>query len=342
MRNLIKKIIKESIQHIYQPTGNSCGPTCLKMVHDYFIGDRFKVDDICHACGTDWVVGTPPDRMNKGLDYMGIEYVEHISDEEPFQELRNSIDRGHPCIIRTITQGVPHWIVAVDYTEDSFMINDPWLGKITYTDEELNDIWHMRDYFFYEVTGAKDMGDNLTEEVDKSSEVEISHFKNQEEMIEALRLSMVVFKDQGSPDWLAKYMAQSTDWEISVKATYRGRIVGFYFLNGSDMIDYINHYMIRDYKCYSVNECNEENPNSIRINPKDFEGLEGIEGVALGVDEKYKGLGIGKKLIEYSQTLPYDYIWGQQYENLGNIEHWTKRREIAAYFPGLYITYQML
>jgi GNAT superfamily N-acetyltransferase len=100
--------------------------------------------------------------------------------------------------------------------------------------------------------------------------------------------------------------------------------------------------MMRDYNCYSVKDCETKNPGSIRVNPMDFKSLDGVEGVALGVDPDYKGLGVGKKLLEYSQRLPYDYIWGQQYESLGNIEHWTKRREIAAYFPGLWLTYAFL
>ena len=53
-------------------------------------------------------------------------------------------------------------------------------------------------------------------------------------------------------------------------------------------------------------------------------------------------LGWAKALMEYSQSLPYDYVWGQQYEHLGNIQHWSKRREVAAYFPGLYITFELL
>lgn len=446
MRGVIKKILSEiDIPHHYQPTGNSCGPTCLKMVHDFFVGDRFKISDICRACGTDWVVGTPPERMVKGLKYMGIEYIEHIHEEDPYQSLKNSIDKGHPCVVRANVHGTPHWIIVVDYDHDTLMVNDPWLGRLIYDIDEFDEIWFsgrdkIREYFYYEITNAdvdiypdtdiededfpederedfmsedderewwedwsdeeisyfihelhsvygvsanvqdvQDFNDevitaNMTiekfaeefvkwlekrktgqlelqfpedvvsENDDKSvsKQVEISHFESEDEIIQALRVGLKVFEGQMDPQSLIKYLSGAADWDISVKATYEGKVVGFYLLAESQMSDYILHYMVRDYKCYSPEECVEKYPDSLRVNPLDFQDLSGVEGVALGVDPNHKGLGIGKKLIDYSQNLPYDYIWGQQYEHLQNIDHWTKRREIAAYFPGLYLTYQML
>ena len=454
MKNLIKKILNEvNVPHHYQPTGHSCGPTCLKMVHDFFVGDRFKISDICRACGTDWVVGTPPDRMAKGLKYMGIQYIEHMMDEDPFQSLKDAIDKGHPCVVRTVTQGVPHWIIVVDYDADTFMVNDPWLGRILYDMEEFDEIWFsgrdkIREYFFYEITGGDDtvypeeemspweedeeiegyndeedymeeepemwshewienilnlareavgnetlsmgdladfdedtghqnwesgdellrafvdwyngeMGSETEEEyeeddnrygtqlsldfpIEHSDEVQISNFTSEKEIMDALKIGLRVFEGQMGPKELLTYLAKAADWQISVKATYQGKIVGFYLLNENQIYDYLLHYMMRDYNCYSMEQCNRKHPNSIKVDPMKFKNLNGIEGVALGVDPDYKGLGIGKKLIEYSQSLPYDYVWGQQYEHLGNIEHWIKRRNVAAYFPGLYLTYQML
>lgn len=563
MRNLIKKILNEvNVPHHYQPTGHSCGPTCLKMVHDFFVGDRFKISDICRACGTDWVVGTPPDRMAKGLKYMGIQYVEHMMDEDPFQSIKDAIDKGHPCIVRTVTQGVPHWIIVVDYDADTFMVNDPWLGRILYDREEFDEIWFsgrdkIREYFFYEVTGGdtgvypdeemapweedeeiegyndeededymedekyyggfkkqghwfdsqdrevpsdidtdefweeeefsdwdkfkeseygkdvknkwdihpnyksggesgfkryissfgpltirkrrkaeydktqklfdnlydedymedepemwsqqwienildmareavddetlsmgdladfdedtghqnwgsgdellhafvdwynQEMGSETEEEyeeddnrygtqlsldfpIEYSDEVEISNFTSEKEITDALKIGLNVFEGQMGPKELLNYLAKAADWQISVKATYQGKIVGFYLLSENQIYDYLLHYMMRDYNCYSMEQCNRKHPGSIKVDPMKFKNLDGVEGVALAVDPKYKGLGVGKKLIEYTQNLPYDYVWGQQYEHLGNIEHWIKRREVAAYFPGLYLTYQML
>lgn len=443
MKNLIRKILTEiEVPHLYQPTGNSCGPSCLKMIHDYFVGDRFKISDICRACGTDWVVGTPPERMVKGLNYMGIKYIEHINEEDPYQSLRDSIDKGHPCVVRANVGGTPHWIIVVDYKGDKLLVNDPWLGRLVYTIDEFDEIWlsgrqKIREYFYYEITGGDDSvypdeeiendedfmedasemwskekiedflnnarqavdneaisiddladfddetghqnwgsmdeilnafvewykngvydGDEDDEEYeelkdygtqleldfpeDDSEEVRISHFNSEKEIHEALKIGLKIFEGQMPAKNLLSYLAKAADWSISVKATYKGKVVGFYLLNENQMYDYIIHYMVRDYKCYTFKDCNRKNPNSIKVNPEKFRDLEGVEGVALGVDPEYKGIGIGKKLMEYSQNLPYDYIWGQQYESLDNIQHWIKRRDVAAYFPGLYITYALL
>ena len=98
----------------------------------------------------------------------------------------------------------------------------------------------------------------------------------------------------------------------------------------------------KDYQCFGVEDCNQKHPGTIMINFEDFEGAEGIEGVALGVDNQYKGLGIGKKLIEYPRNLPnVDYIWGYQLKSLKNIDDWLKRRKIYAENNYLYVTYQI-
>ena len=53
--NRIRKVmgLNEGVKHIYQPTGNSCGPTCLKMVGEFIMGNVSEIDDICKTCGTD-------------------------------------------------------------------------------------------------------------------------------------------------------------------------------------------------------------------------------------------------------------------------------------------------
>jgi hypothetical protein len=109
------------------------------------------VESIAEACGTDWVVGTPPDRMEKGMKSLGMNYVEYIHPKRPFELLKQVIDTGNIPIIRTITQGVPHWIIANGYSNDTFDILDPWLGVIKYDTKQLNNIWMPRDYQFFEI-----------------------------------------------------------------------------------------------------------------------------------------------------------------------------------------------
>lgn len=151
-----------TIKHFYQPSGNSCGPTCLYMLA-YELENRkndlpfdteltFTIQDICDMCGTDWIVGTPPDRMEKGLNALKIKYVEYIS-PRPYDLLDRVIQDGNAGLLRTITKGVPHWIIAYRSVNEknSFSILDPWLGKIEYTIKQLDEIWKPRDYQFFEI-----------------------------------------------------------------------------------------------------------------------------------------------------------------------------------------------
>jgi GNAT superfamily N-acetyltransferase len=76
-----------------------------------------------------------------------------------------------------------------------------------------------------------------------------------------------------------------------------------------------------------------------------FKNKKGIEGIALGVFPKYKSKGIGKKLIEYAESLDFDYIWGEAYEQLGNLQHWLKRRKFYHKYDDegeINITYKFL
>lgn len=149
------------INYHRQPTGNTCGPTCLYMALKYILNYpndlpfdveiADTVEGIAEACGTDWIVGTPPERMIKGMDVLKMKYVEYIHPKRPFDLLKQVIDAGNIPIIRTITQGVPHWIIANGYNGDEFNILDPWLGVIKYNTQQLNHIWMPRDYQFFEI-----------------------------------------------------------------------------------------------------------------------------------------------------------------------------------------------
>ena len=67
-------------------------------------------------------------------------------------------------------------------------------------------------------------------------------------------------------------------------------------------------------------------------------GLTGVEGLLLAIDESIRGQGWGNKLKEYPKTLGYDYIWGQQFKGLNNLNDWLKRRELVATTSEVYIT----
>jgi GNAT superfamily N-acetyltransferase len=295
------------IPHIYQPDGYSCGPTCIKMVGDFLVGDVGRIDDICKSCGTDMIVGTPPGRMKKGLDNLGIRYIEHQKELEPIQSIKNAIDKGNVGVVRTITQGVPHWIVIIGYTEESFEVNDPWLGPLRYTEEELDRIWRIRDFFYFEILGSvpKQAG----------GQVSIRKIEKEDESVIIPNLSKVFSRTGLSNEevWdLIEY-----DPELSIVATVDGKVAGFYFL-GDGQIP----------------------PGGVVYDT--LKDLRGIEGIALGVFPEYKNFGIGKRIIEYPRSIPgVDYIWGYQFKSLKNIDDWLKRRKIYWENDELYLTYEI-
>jgi 8-oxo-dGTP pyrophosphatase MutT (NUDIX family)/GNAT superfamily N-acetyltransferase len=55
---------------------------------------------------------------------------------------------------------------------------------------------------------------------------------------------------------------------------------------------------------------------------KAYQGKKGIEGVALFLLPQYRGAGVGRKLRGMPLTLNYDYIWGQHFEDLSNLQNW--------------------
>ena len=150
-----------TINYTQQPTGNSCGPTCLHMALSYlanrdnilpfYVDIKYSVMDICKMCGTDWVVGTPPERMEKGMKELNIKYVEYQSPSKPFDLIKEIINNRNLPILRTITQNVPHWIIVNGFDNEYFHILDPWLGEIKYTQEQLDAIWRVRYYQFFEI-----------------------------------------------------------------------------------------------------------------------------------------------------------------------------------------------
>lgn len=147
---------------MYQPTGNTCGPTCLYMVKHYIanapndlpfdVDIKFTIKDIEEMCGTDWVVGTPPDRMEKGMKTLNIPYVEHLNPPHPYKLLKSILSDGNLAILRTITRsGIPHWILAHGFTDDTFIIADPAAGPLAYKEASLDEVWSKRQHQFFEI-----------------------------------------------------------------------------------------------------------------------------------------------------------------------------------------------
>ena len=96
------------------------------------------------------------------------------------------------------------------------------------------------------------------------------------------------------------YVKGIVNWRISRKVMLKDQIVGFYLLRKS--------------------HCNI--PEKYKLDPK----LKGAQGLALYLDPRYRGKGIGKQLMDLPKTLGFDYVWGGQAKGLNNLNYWLKRR----------------
>ena len=70
----------------------------------------------------------------------------------------------------------------------------------------------------------------------------------------------------------------------------------------------------------------------------ELDGLIGVEGVLLAIDEDIRGLGFGNSLKDYPKSIGVDYIWGQQFKALNNLDDWLKRRVLVYETEDIYFT----
>lgn len=110
-----------------------------------------------------------------------------------------------------------------------------------------------------------------------------------------------------------KYIVEEeTNWDISAMLVLEDEVVGVYLLGNAQLSDIIKTNKV--------------------------DGLKGVEGVLLVIDDDVRGEGWGDKLKDYPTTLGVDYIWGQQLKTLNNLDHWLKRRELIGETDFIYIT----
>jgi hypothetical protein len=110
-----------------------------------------------------------------------------------------------------------------------------------------------------------------------------------------------------------EYLKSVTNWDISAMLVNDdNKILGVYLLGNLQITDMVEA-------------------------PK-YDNLVGVEGVLLVIDSSLIGLGYGNKLKNYPKSLNVDYIWGQQFKGLKNLDDWLKRRELVATTSEVYIT----
>jgi predicted double-glycine peptidase len=328
---------KVYVKHRFQETDYDCGPACIKMILN---NDNITIEKICNMCETTEEEGTNIEKMEKGLKALKIKY----ESKEGFENLYKSLNEEKPCLLRTITQEQPHWIVCYGFDKktNEFFVLDPWLGELIYLKEEMEEIWKPRDYFYFEIQ----------EYVPKFNVNDVKLENVQPEDIdEILDMNWYIFKNEwdGGQEDMREYDMESANYDISIKAVYEGQIIGVYSFMNKNLEDEIKMYKKEKYKNILARILSVFQEKYVKID-KEFlnklKGKVGFQGVSLLLKPQYRNFGIGKKLIQKSIEIAKkngaDYIWGEHLKNLGNISDWTKRRELLGEMGDIYITIKML
>jgi|694.fasta_scaffold02127_1 hypothetical protein len=137
-----------------------------------------------------------------------------------------------------------------------------------------------------------------------------------------------------------KYIEPILDWGIHFEHVMDKEYFKYYI---SWTVDFENSLMLLDddeniVGAYLLND------NQIIHFVKDadrFKDLNGVEGILLFIEEQHRGKGWGDKLKDAPKDLGYDYIWGQQFKGLNNLQDWLKRRELITEIDNIYITAQI-
>lgn len=135
----------------------------------------------------------------------------------------------------------------------------------------------------------------------------------QNRRLEVITWAFEYFQHVATKGYFFAIIAQETNWDLSVILVDDNDVIKGCYLFGNQQVGSI-------------------------VDTDDFKGMKGVEGILLAVDKEIRGQGWGNKLKDYPKTLGIDYIWGQQFKTLGNLQDWLKRRYLYAETENVYIT----
>ena len=297
--------VQEGVEHLHQECEYDCGPTCIKMAANALgVGQEHSIQDLVKLCGTDPETGTDDRKMAAGMKAVGVPF--QVGEAKDTDGLVQALERGSLIILRTLTRGIKHWVVVYGFEDGAFQVNDPWLGQIDYTPEEVLAIWKPRAYFYFEVPAGGSVAES-----EIPAQIVLS--KVTDEVLPSLQEAILkVFEEQA--DWVVPYVVEHMDPDISVVAIdHTKAVIGFYILGNRTLAAGV-----------------EEEGLTPTEDLEPYAQKRGVEGVALGIVPEARGQGLGSRLKDYPQTLGADYIWGLQLYELNNVQHWLKRRRIVA------------
>lgn len=128
-------------------------------------------------------------------------------------------------------------------------------------------------------------------------------------------------------DWVLDYTEKMTAWDISFKIEKDGKTAGFYLVGKRGILDWI---------------ASEDHEVKQHEDLTKYKTRRGLEGLALFVFPAYRSAGLATLLKNALKSLSYDYVWGQAFKDLGNLQDWQKRRRLVAETDEVYVTLEDL
>lgn len=289
------------MEHMIQPDGITCGPTAVAMIHGELLRrtGRSRLLDVGHIgsmCGTNPRTGTVHEGIATAFAGLGISSERILGRDRSLPALASALDRGDMVLCRTLTCGTKHWVLAWGRDANGrVLVADPAVGRIVLTPAQLAERISHRDYEIWTVPADQ-----------TAYEVVVDDFPSVDPGVStgAHALCRTVF-GRFMPQGLEEHLDRRSDWSASRRVVVDGDTVGVYLLRPSGLPDWAD-----------------------RTARERTRNLRGVAGIALAVDPDRRNRGYGRILKDEPERMGYDFVWGEQLRDLGNIEQWKRRREV--------------
>jgi ABC-type bacteriocin/lantibiotic exporter with double-glycine peptidase domain len=116
------------------------------LLNYYGIYIDLSITELIKICDTDNKTGTTDKNLIMGLEHTNIPYEQNTNKSKKALSILKKRINNELFLMRTLTKGIPHWILISGYYNNMWIVLDPWLGNIRYTDDEITNIWKPRSY----------------------------------------------------------------------------------------------------------------------------------------------------------------------------------------------------
>lgn len=117
----------------YRQKPGYCGPSCLKMVLEFF-GKSLSEDEIARRCGATQEHGVEAAGLMDAARTWGFSATK--KDHATFADISVFLERGVPVIVDWFAQDDGHYCVVVGLDSANIYLQDPELGELRTIDRE--------------------------------------------------------------------------------------------------------------------------------------------------------------------------------------------------------------